>query len=105
MGLKKHAARFRKALLIALMIVVSLLAAGALYQAISVRREAARFRPAGRLVDVGGRRRHLICIGEGEPTVVFEPSGFGGAGSSSVARAESNARRAARGGSCPGARI
>jgi len=29
------------------------------------------------LVDVGGRRLHLVCIGDGEPTVFFEASGFG----------------------------
>ncbi len=29
------------------------------------------------LVDVGGRRLHLVCIGAGEPTVFFEASAFG----------------------------
>ena len=28
--------------------------------------------PSGRLVDVGGRKLHLICTGSGSPTVVFE---------------------------------
>jgi pimeloyl-ACP methyl ester carboxylesterase len=31
----------------------------------------------GVLIDVGGRRLHLLCRGEGAPTVVFEASGFG----------------------------
>ena len=55
------------------------LAVCAVRQSQSVRREASLFPPPGRLVDIGGRRLHLICIGEGEPTVIFEPSGFGGA--------------------------
>lgn len=88
MALTKRAARVRAVLILSLVAVVLLASAGALYQAISVKREAERFRPPGQLVDVGGRRLHLVCIGAGEPTVVFEPSGFGGAGSSSVARAE-----------------
>jgi hypothetical protein len=87
-ALTTRAARVRKVLLVFLIIVIGLSAAGALYQAISVRRESTRYRPSGRLVDVGGRRLHLVCIGQGEPTVVFEPSGFGGAGSGSLARAE-----------------
>ncbi|MBT7953383.1 MAG: alpha/beta hydrolase [Gammaproteobacteria bacterium] len=36
-----------------------------------------RFLPPGRLVDVDGFRLHINCIGEGEPTVVFD-SGTGG---------------------------
>jgi pimeloyl-ACP methyl ester carboxylesterase len=32
--------------------------------------------PAGRMIDVGGRRLHLVCVGSGFPTVVFE-SGSG----------------------------
>ena len=88
MALRGYASRLRRILFIALIGAVLLSAAGAVYQFISVRRESARFHPAGQLVDVGGRRLHLVCIGAGEPTVVFEPSGLGGAGSSSIARAE-----------------
>jgi pimeloyl-ACP methyl ester carboxylesterase len=39
-------------------------------------------------VDIGGRRLHLVCLGEGEPTVLFESSMFGGARSSEAARRE-----------------
>jgi hypothetical protein len=63
-----------------LLIVLSI--AGAVYQWLNVRAEAGRYPPPGTLVDIGGRRLHLICIGElrpGEPTVIFESSGFGGA--------------------------
>lgn len=71
--------------------LVALLAAGVLYQSVSTRREAGRFPPPGQLVDVGGRRLHLICIGEGQPAVIFEPSAFGNALSSSKARSEISA--------------
>ena len=76
----------RSYLVAAALLVIA--ATGALYQSISVRREAARFPPPGRLVDVGGRRLHLLCIGQGEPTVIFEPSGLGGAVSAERARTE-----------------
>jgi pimeloyl-ACP methyl ester carboxylesterase len=38
------------------------------------------------MVDIGGRRLHLLCIGNGEPLVLFESSGFGSAVSSARAR-------------------
>ena len=35
--------------------------------------------PPGRLVDIGaGRRLHMMALGEGAPTVVFESGGGGG---------------------------
>jgi hypothetical protein len=45
-----------------------------------------RFPPLGRLVDVGGHRLHLLCIGSGSPLVLFEGSGFGNSTSAAVAR-------------------
>lgn len=79
----------------ALALLIVLLTAGAIYQWLGVRAEAGRYPPPGSLVDIGGRRLHLVCIGErrrGEATVIFEPSGFGGALSSEQARAEIAAR-------------
>lgn len=67
---------------------LALAASGVVYQSVSERRERTRFPPPGRLVDVGGRRLHLVCLGEGRPTVIFESSGFGTAVSSSKARTE-----------------
>jgi pimeloyl-ACP methyl ester carboxylesterase len=46
--------------------------AGAFYQMIGGRRDARRFPAPGRLVDVGGRRLHLVIAGEGAPPVWFE---------------------------------
>jgi pimeloyl-ACP methyl ester carboxylesterase len=78
--------RTRRFSLIAAGVLVALAAAGAFYQSVSVRREAGRFPPPGQLVDIGGRRLHLLCIGEGQPTVIVESSGFSTSLSSSVAR-------------------
>jgi pimeloyl-ACP methyl ester carboxylesterase len=77
---------------IALTVVIALPAAGALYQTLGVRRDAARFPPPGRLVDVGGRRLHLVCIGDGQPTVIFEASALSGSVSFEAARAEISRR-------------
>ena len=68
--------------------IVVLAIGGAIYQSVSVRREAARFPPPGQLIDIGGRRLHLICLGDGRPVVIFEPSGFSNALSAGAARAE-----------------
>ncbi|HEY3887040.1 MAG TPA: alpha/beta hydrolase [Caulobacteraceae bacterium] len=36
-------------------------------------------RPApGKLIDIGGRRLHVLAVGQGQPTVVFESGGGGG---------------------------
>ena len=66
--------RVNRLVLIVLAALLSTAAAGAIYQTVSVRRDTARFPPPGRLVDVGGRRLHLLCIGDGRPTVIFEAS-------------------------------
>ncbi|HEX7779455.1 MAG TPA: alpha/beta hydrolase [Vicinamibacterales bacterium] len=83
--------RTRRVFLIAAGALVALLAAGVLYQSVSIRREAGRFPPPGQLVDVGGRRLHLVCIGDGQPAVIFEPSAFGNSLSSGNARTEISA--------------
>ena len=78
--------------LIALAVLAAVPLAGALYQTLSVWRESSRFPPPGRLITVGAQRRlHLACLGQGEPTVIFEPSGLGGALSSRAAREELSA--------------
>jgi len=85
--------RVKRLVLVVLATLLMAAAAGALYQTLSVRRDAARFPPPGRLVDVGGGRRlHLLCIGDGRPTVIFEAS----MSSSSVSFAEARAAIARR---------
>ena len=60
--------------------------AGSLYERHAVRRDAQRFPPPGQLVDVGGRRLHLLCIGSGGPVVLFEQAGFANSASFAAAR-------------------
>src|SRR6266702_216780 len=83
------AARFRRRLRIT--------PRGALYQRLSVWRESNRFPAPGRLITVLGpgerspRQLHLVCLGQGQPTVIFEHSGFGNALSSRALREEVSA--------------
>ncbi|MFI6504936.1 alpha/beta fold hydrolase [Nonomuraea typhae] len=48
--------------------------ASAGYQIWSSRQDRRRYPPPGRLVDVGGRRIHLLEAGSGAPTVVIVPA-------------------------------
>ena len=75
---------------IALTASLLLALAGAIYQGIAARRESQRCPPPGRLVRLEGTRRslHLLCAGEGQPTVIFEHSGLGNSLSSRLAREE-----------------
>jgi pimeloyl-ACP methyl ester carboxylesterase len=61
--------------LVALVLVLA--AAGFAYQTVAAAQDQRAFPPPGLLVDVGGHRLHIQCIGAGSPTVVTE-SGFGG---------------------------
>jgi len=45
---------------------------GAVYQWAAVNRDRYSNPPPGQLVDVGGYRMHIYCIGQGSPTVVLE---------------------------------
>ncbi len=48
------------------------MAAGAIYQAAASAHDAVKYPPPGELVDVGGYRLHLYCMGTGNPTVILE---------------------------------
>jgi hypothetical protein len=50
---------------------------GAAYQWFASRSDLAATPPPGRLIDIGGRRLHLWCMGSGSPTVILD-SGLGG---------------------------
>jgi pimeloyl-ACP methyl ester carboxylesterase len=60
--------------LLALVILVAL--AGVVYQNISESRDRLYNRMPGRVIDVGGNKMHIDCLGEGSPTVVLD-SGLG----------------------------
>ncbi|MEZ4869513.1 MAG: alpha/beta hydrolase [Caldilineaceae bacterium] len=62
----------RRALLGLLISLVVVAGCGAAYQAIATARDMRAFPPPGQLVDVGGYRLHLSCIGQGSPTVILE---------------------------------
>ena len=67
---------FRRIGTAVLLLVLLLGVAGFLYENISEARDR-RFNPApGKLVDEGGRKMHIYCTGEGNPTVILD-SGLG----------------------------
>lgn len=53
-------------------LVVVAAAAGATYQAATGNPDPARYPPPGQLVDIGGRKLHLYCTGQGSPAVILE---------------------------------
>lgn len=63
--------------LAALLLLV--IGAGALYEALGRRDAERRYPPRGAMVDIGGRRMHIDCRGTGSPTVILE-SGLGSGG-------------------------
>lgn len=44
------------------------------YQRVAEARDRRQYPPPGRLVDIGGRRLHLVSVGEGTPAVVIIPA-------------------------------
>ena len=61
-----------RALLGVLVLLLGLGCAGALYEAVASRQDAMRYPPPGRLVDAGGYRVHVLCMGQGSPTVLLD---------------------------------
>ena len=85
--------RSRKAVVLAwIVLLVALPVGGLIYEAYADGMGGLEFMPPGQLVDIGGRRLHVVCIGEGEPSVFFEPSGF----SNSMSFLQARERIAAR---------
>ena len=73
--------------------ILLLAAAGLVYEAYVEGRAAREFPAPGTRVDIGGRHLHLVCLGEGAPTVMFEASGFGVSSMASARVREVVARR------------
>jgi pimeloyl-ACP methyl ester carboxylesterase len=69
--------RWTKRALAGVVALLLLGALGAAYQWLATRRDLAATPPPGQLVDIGGYRLHLWCMGAGAPAVVLE-SGHGG---------------------------
>ncbi len=62
----------KRTLLGLLLLLRALCLVGTLYQAIATDRDARAFPTPGQLIDVGGYRLHLHCMGTGNPTVILE---------------------------------
>ena len=60
-----------------LALIMGLVLAGASYEAIAAGGDAKAYPPPGRLIDVGGYRLHIQCVGTGSPAVVLD-AGLGG---------------------------
>lgn len=58
-------------------LIAGLVLAGAGYEAVAARGDARAYPPPGQMVDVGGFRLHIQCVGTGSPTVVLD-AGLGG---------------------------
>lgn len=52
--------------------IVILLIGGSIYQQFSIKRDADNYPAPGEMIDVGGHRLHLYCIGEGEATLIID---------------------------------
>lgn len=70
-----------RALLLGSAFLAVLIFCGALYEDVRAAEDAQLYPPPGKLVDIGGYRLHLDCVGQGSPTVVIDA----GAGNWSVA--------------------
>lgn len=77
--------RTKRILLGVLALAALLVAGGAMYERVSRYRASLNYPPPGKLVDIGGRKIHLDCRGQGSPTVVFE-AGLDTSGSLSWAK-------------------
>ena len=67
-------------LLILFVLLLALAAGGAVYESVARSRDLAQVSPPGQLVDVGGYKLHIHCLGErqiSQPTVILE-AGSGG---------------------------
>jgi pimeloyl-ACP methyl ester carboxylesterase len=58
-------------------LIVVVAVTGVTYQWLATRRDMARTPPPGHLVDIGGYRLHVWCIGTGAPAVILD-TGLGG---------------------------
>jgi pimeloyl-ACP methyl ester carboxylesterase len=63
---------FRNLLLTEVAFLVLLATVGAVYERRASARDRRLHPPPGRLIDIGGYRLHLLCSGEGSPTVVLD---------------------------------
>jgi pimeloyl-ACP methyl ester carboxylesterase len=66
-----------KALLWAVVVFLALAVIGAIYQTVATEIDRRTYSPPGQLVEVGGHRLHIRCVGQGTPTVILEAANGG----------------------------
>lgn len=66
----------KKLVIVLLLLTIAAIVGGAVYESKQEDKDAAAYKPAGKLVDAGGRKLHIVCAGQGAPTVIFESSGL-----------------------------
>jgi pimeloyl-ACP methyl ester carboxylesterase len=59
-----------------LALLLGLMLLGAFYESVAEAADVRSFSPPGQMVDVGGHRLHINCVGTGSPTVVID-AGWG----------------------------
>ena len=57
--------------------VLALATVGAVYQIVGMVLDRQQYPPPGQMVDIGGQRLHLYCLGTGNPTVILEAAAPG----------------------------
>ncbi len=65
----------RRGLLGLLVVLAALIALGFILQTVAEASDRQAYPPPGQMVDVGGHRLHILCTGEGSPTVILEAAG------------------------------
>ncbi|MCC6455838.1 MAG: alpha/beta hydrolase [Caldilineaceae bacterium] len=60
-----------------ILLLLLLVITGAGYQWFASAADRRAYPPPGELVDVGGHRLHIVCLGEGSPTVILDALGDG----------------------------
>src|SRR5580700_10958195 len=55
-----------------LVLLVGIVIVGIAIEAIGRKQAHEKYPARGQMVDIGGRKMHLDCRGEGSPTVIFE---------------------------------
>jgi pimeloyl-ACP methyl ester carboxylesterase len=53
-------------------VLVVMVSGGLIYQSVGRIRGARMWPPPGRMIDADGHRLHVVCVGSGHPTVIFE---------------------------------
>jgi pimeloyl-ACP methyl ester carboxylesterase len=55
--------------------LIALVVLGVVYQAVAVELDKRNYAPRGQLYTVNGHQMHIVCMGEGSPTVILQAGG------------------------------